>query len=56
MDLSHELGLCAPAGMTSGQAYRIVVNYIDSHPARQNEMFTELAWEALIKAWPCPQN
>jgi hypothetical protein len=55
MDLANELGLCAPAGMTSGQAYRVVVQYIDDHPARQNEMFTELAWEALRKAWPCPQ-
>ena len=55
MDLANELGLCAPAGMTSGQAYQVVVKYIDNHPAQQNEMFTELAWEALRKAWPCPQ-
>ena len=55
MDLANELGLCAPAGMTSGQAYRVVVKYIEDHPARQNEMFTELAWEALRSAWPCPQ-
>jgi Rap1a immunity proteins len=55
MDLGNDLGLCAPVGMTSGQAYRVVVNYIDNHPAQQNEMFTELAWEALRKAWPCPQ-
>lgn len=55
MDLANELGLCAPAGMTSGQAYRVVVKYIDNHPALQNQMFTELAWEALRKAWPCPQ-
>ena len=55
MDLANELGLCAPAGMTSGQAYRVVVKYIDNHPALQNEMFTELAWEALRKAWACPQ-
>ncbi len=54
MDLGNELGLCAPSGMTGGQAYRVVVKYIDENPARQNEMFTELAWEALRKAWPCP--
>lgn len=46
-------GVCAPTGSTGGQAVRIVVQYIDSIPARHHENFYRLAAEALRRAWPC---
>jgi hypothetical protein len=46
-------GSCAPPGVTTGQAVRVVVQFIDSHPARMHESFTLLAAEALRAAWPC---
>jgi len=42
-----------PIGSTLGQEVRIVVAYIDSHPARMHEDFKFLALEALRAAWPC---
>lgn len=46
-------GVCPPPRSTGGQSIRVVVKYIDSIPARQNESFYRLAAEALRKAWPC---
>jgi hypothetical protein len=46
-------GLCAPKASTTGQAVRIVVQYIDERPARQQENFIALALEALRADWPC---
>jgi Rap1a immunity proteins len=40
-------GVCSPRGAVLGQAVRIVVEYIDSRPARLNEPFNALAAEAL---------
>ncbi len=45
--------LCPPAGVTSVQSVRIVVKYIDGRPARLNEKFNALAFEALRAAWRC---
>jgi len=45
--------MCFPAGMTSQQAVRVVVEYIDGHPERMNENIVPLAIEALRAAWPC---
>jgi len=45
--------ICLPSGVEKGQAVRIVVQYINSQPARLHEDFTMLAAEALRKAWPC---
>jgi hypothetical protein len=47
------LFFCAPEGATAGQALRIVVHFIDSHPARLHERFEDLAIDALQSAWPC---
>jgi Rap1a immunity proteins len=44
---------CPPKGVTSGQALRVVVTYIDAIPARMHENFKYLAVEALRAAWPC---
>lgn len=45
--------VCHPAGVTVGQTVRVVVKYIDDRPARLNEKFRTLAYEALRAAWPC---
>jgi hypothetical protein len=45
--------VCSPSGWTTDQAIRVVVQFIDGHPARLNEDFVLLAVEALRAAWPC---
>ena len=44
---SHDI--CLPSGVEKGQAVRIVVQYIDSQPARLHENFNALALEALVR-------
>ena len=36
-----------------GQVVRVVVQYVDNHPARMHEDFKKLALEAVRAAWPC---
>src|ERR1700677_1924468 len=43
----------APLEVTFGQTMRVVVQYIDSRPARMHEDFRNLALEAVATAWPC---
>lgn len=45
--------LCVPPGSTLGEAVRIVVQYIDARPIRQQENFRLLALEALASTWSC---
>jgi len=47
------IDVCNPAGVTTEQLVRVVVQYIDNRPARLNESFNLLAVEALRAAWPC---
>jgi hypothetical protein len=42
-----------PDGVTLGQEVRVVVSYIEAHPAKMHESFRKLALEALRTAWPC---
>ena len=44
---------CQPDGVTIRQAVRVVVQFLDQHPARTNENFNALAIEAMRAAWPC---
>jgi hypothetical protein len=44
---------CPPSGVTNGQATRIVVRYLESHPEELHLDFRGLAAEALAIAWPC---
>jgi hypothetical protein len=44
---------CRPDGVTVEQAVRVVVQFLDQHPARTNENFNALAIEAMRDAWPC---
>jgi Rap1a immunity proteins len=46
-------GICLPREVTDEQIVRVVVQYIDSQPARLQEDFVLLATEALRKNWPC---
>ncbi len=47
-------GICLPAGTTSRQAVRALVQYIDGQsPERMHENFNSLAVEALRETWPC---
>src|SRR5690242_5206462 len=48
-----ERDLCFPTGATVEQAIRLIVEYIDAHPARLEENFRRLALEAIHRSWPC---
>lgn len=45
--------ICLPREVTDEQIVSVVVQYIDSQPARLQEDFVVLAMEALRKTWPC---
>jgi hypothetical protein len=45
--------VCQPKGVTSAQAVRVVVSYMQSHPQQLHEPFRILAMTALSQAWPC---
>jgi Rap1a immunity proteins len=45
--------ICLPREVTDEQIVKVVVQYIDSQPARLHEDFVLLAMEALRKTWPC---
>ena len=49
----RDIDSCPPTGVTGRQMERVVVQYIDAHPARMHEDFRELALEAMKAAWPC---
>jgi hypothetical protein len=44
---------CHPNGVTIGQAYRVLLKYLDEHPERTNERAVLLALLAFKEAWPC---
>jgi hypothetical protein len=44
---------CKPPEGTAEQTARVIVQYIDSRPARMHEDFISLAIEAMKAAWPC---
>ncbi len=45
---------CTPnSTITNGQAARIVVNYLEEHPAMQHEPDFAVTINALIEAFPC---
>jgi hypothetical protein len=45
--------ICLPLEVTDEQIVRVVVQYIDSQPARLQEDMVLLAKDALRKTWPC---
>jgi Rap1a immunity proteins len=44
---------CSPNSVTSGEAVRAVVTFLEARPQRLHENFIDLAAEAIAKAWPC---
>jgi Rap1a immunity proteins len=50
---AYEPLICLPREITDEQIVTVVVQYIDSQPARLHEDFVVLAIEALRKTWPC---
>jgi hypothetical protein len=44
---------CIPNDVTMGQKVAVVVKHIDEHPEEMHLYFTVLAYEALLRAWPC---
>jgi hypothetical protein len=56
---AYSLGIClpigpaSPEGPTIGQITRVVVNFIEAHPAKMHEGFVPLAVQALWGAWRC---
>jgi hypothetical protein len=50
---SERLELCIPDGVIVGQAFRVVVGYMERNPARLHLEFPDLVIEALREAWPC---
>jgi hypothetical protein len=47
--------LCSdfPKGVTTQQAARVVVRYVENHPERLHEPLIWLAMRAMHDAWPC---
>jgi len=48
--------ICSPRHWTIEQLIGVVVQYVDSRPARLHEDFTKLAIEALQATWPCARG
>lgn len=48
--------ICAPSGVTQGQAARIIINYLERNPEILHLDFKGLAHSALQKAWPCQKG
>jgi hypothetical protein len=53
--LPRDQKFCAPSSFLSSQVTRIVVKYLEDHPARLHELFPNLVLEAIRNAWPCKQ-
>lgn len=47
------LGYCVPDNTTVEQSVRVVIVYVERHPARMHEAFNILAADALREAWHC---
>ena len=49
--------VCFPeAGISNGQATRIVVKYLKNHPEKLHLPAISLAFSAFIEAFPCPKK
>lgn len=53
---SHLIGYgaaCMPSSIPLRQVVRVVVKYMEDHPAQLHEDFLQLAGPAIHDAWPC---
>ena len=51
--LPQDLRFCPPPGSTNGQAARVVVHFMNAHPADLDRNFYLVAVAALRQAFPC---
>jgi hypothetical protein len=52
-DIPPDLRTCFPDGITNGQGMRIVLKYLQDHPARLQEQAVYLVFLAYKTAYPC---
>jgi hypothetical protein len=52
-DLRESLRSCPPQGVIAIQAVRVVVQYMETHPAILNESFLQIVLTGMHDAWPC---
>jgi len=48
--------ICPAAGVTIGQELRVVVKFLEDHPASLNQDESSLLLKALSRAFPCPKG
>jgi hypothetical protein len=46
-------GICTPDGVTHAQSVSVAVRYLNSHPERLHQQFSQLVLDAVRDAWPC---
>jgi len=51
--MREEDRFCAPAGVTVGQAIKVLVKYLNENPDQTHQAGESLAISAFGKAWPC---
>lgn len=51
--VTNDIRICLPDNVTTGQAARIVVKFLQDRPELLNEDRSVLAWMALIRSYPC---
>jgi hypothetical protein len=54
--LSDDARFCPPKDVTTGQARKIVIKYIEDRPDSLYDPFMPLAIDGLRDAWPCPKR
>ncbi|MGM4999241.1 Rap1a/Tai family immunity protein [Tardiphaga sp. 538_B7_N1_4] len=52
-NLPQRAQVCFPKGSTLGQAMRIVIRYLETHPENLHLDLRNLAATALHEVWPC---
>jgi hypothetical protein len=45
--------ICGPKNATTGQELRVVMKYMDEHPAELNKPLSTIAYNALQEVWSC---
>jgi len=48
--------VCFREGITPGQRIRVVIKYLNDHPAELDEEGAYLVAKAMHQAFPCPEN
>jgi Rap1a immunity proteins len=52
-EMTGALRSCPPAAVNNSQLAKVVVSYMDRHPAHLHEIFLGLSLSAFHEAWPC---